>query len=88
MEKEILTKKDIQELLAEQTAVVLDAVDEKTRKVEKKIDIIDFRIDKLIRTLDNFLKRMTDIEDEFTMMRNDINRIKKAIKEKLGVELS
>lgn len=31
---------------------------------------------------------MTDMEDEFAMMRNDINRVKKVIKEKLGVDLT
>jgi hypothetical protein len=114
MTEEILTKKDIQELLtgqtqkieerlSEQTAVILDAVDEKLsevkigmadmeERIDKKIKALDLKFtekfDKLTTTLDNFLKRMTDIEDEFAMMRNDINRIKKTIKEKLGVELS
>lgn len=87
----MLEKKDIQELLTEQTNVVLTAVDEKVSSLEQQIKALDLKFtekfDKLTTTLDNFLKRMTDIEDEFTMMRNDINRIKKAIKEKLGVEL-
>ena len=30
---------------------------------------------------------MTDMEDEFTMMKNDLNRMKKVIREKLGVDL-
>jgi archaellum component FlaC len=85
MAEEILTKKDIQELLVEQTTVILDAVDERIKALDLKFTD---KFDKLTTTLDNFLKRMTDIEDEFTMMRNDINRIKKTIKEKLGVELS
>ena len=85
MAEETLTKKDIQELLAEQTTVILDAVDEKIENLDTKFT---GKLDKLITTLDNFLKRMTDIEDELTMMRNDINKIKKTIKDKLGVELS
>lgn len=85
MAEKTLTKKDIQELLAEQTTVILDAVDEKIKNLDLKFTE---KLDKLTTTLDNFLKRMTDIEDEFTMMRNDINRMKKVIKEKLGVELS
>jgi predicted nucleic acid-binding Zn-ribbon protein len=113
MAEEVITKKDIQELLvnqtkkieerlSEQTTVILSAVDEKLsevkidmanmeERIDKKIEALDLKFtekfDKLTTTLDNFLKRMTDIEDEFTMMRNDINRIKKTIKEKLGVEL-
>lgn len=58
------------------------------RKLEKMEERFNKRIDHLTKTLDVFLKRMTDMEDEFAMMRNDINRIKKAIKEKLGVELA
>ncbi len=103
MAEETLAKKDIQELLAGQTTVILEAVDEKLsevkiemvnmeERIDKKIEVLDLKFsekfDKLTTTLDNFLKRMIDIEDEFTMMRNDINRIKKTIKEKLGVELS
>ncbi len=84
MAEETLTKKDIQELLAEQTTVILDAVDEKIKNLDLKFTE---KLDKLITTLDNFLKLMTDIEDEFAMMRNNIKRIKKAIKDKLGLEL-
>ena len=86
-----LNKKDIQYLLNNQTTVILDAVDEKILKLDKKIEALDLKFsqkfDKLTTTLDRFLKRMTDMEDEFTMMKNDLNRVKKVIKEKLGVEL-
>lgn len=96
MAEETITKKDIQDLLGEQTKqieqrladqtdVILTAVDDRIKALDLKFTE---KFDKLTTTLDNFLKRMTDIEDEFTMMRNDINRIKKTIKEKLGVELS
>jgi len=68
-----------------------DLVDYRMNLIEKRIDKMEERFnqkfDKLMTILDAFLKRMTDNEDEMTMMRNDINRIKKAIKEKLGVEL-
>jgi len=37
--------------------------------------------------LDKFLKRMTDIEDEFKIMKADINRLKKIVSEKLGIEM-
>ncbi len=96
MAKETLTKKDVKELLteqtqeieerlAEQTDVILTAVDERIKALDLKFTK---KFDELITTLDGFLKRMTDMEDEFAMMKNDINRIKKTIKEKLGVELS
>ena len=91
-EKQQITKKDIQELLSEQTTVILTAVDEKMSSLEEKIKALDLKFsekfDKLTTTLDNFLKRMTDIEDEFAMMRADINRVKDVIKQKLGVDLT
>jgi len=85
----------VQKLLNQQTDVILSAVDERLInleiKIDKKLEAMEERwnrkFDKLINTLDKFLKRMTDMEDEFTMMKNDLNRVKKVIKEKLGVEL-
>lgn len=75
---QILTKKDIQELLdnqtknvkellSEQTIVVLSAVNEKIKALDLKFSQ---KIDDLTTTLDKFPKRMTDMEDEFTMMKN------------------
>ena len=47
---------------------------------------INQKIDRLTTTLDKFLKRLTDMEDEFEIIKADINRMKKIIREKLGVE--
>mgnify|MGYP001561296019 CR=1 FL=1 len=91
-ETQQITKKDIEHLLSNQTIVILDAVNEKIERLDKKIDRLDIKfsqkIDILTTTLDKFLKRMTDMEDEFTMMKHDLNRMKKVIKEKLGVDLT
>ena len=99
MAEEIITKKDIQELLSDQANVILDAVDKRFDAVDKRFEYVDRQIkdldlkftekfNELTTTLDKFLKRMTDMEDEFAMMRQDINRVKKVIKEKLGVDLT
>jgi hypothetical protein len=45
------------------------------------------RFDQLITTLDKFLKRLTDLKDEFTIMKAEIRKIKEVLKEKLGVEI-
>ncbi len=90
-----LTKKDIQELLNNQTGVILDAVDERIMSLEtrlnKKLEAMEARwnrkFDKLTTTLDKFLKRLTDTEDEFTIMKHDVSNMKKIIREKLGVEV-
>jgi hypothetical protein len=77
--------KSIEEYLSEQTDVILTAVDEKIKNLDLKFSE---KFDKLTTTLDNFLKRMTDSEDEFTMMRLDIKRVKEVIKQKLGVDIT
>jgi len=76
--------KEIERLLNQQTTVILSAVDEKLKKSEERINK---KIEKLTTTLDKFLKRLTDMEDEFEAMKLDINRLKKVIREKLGVDL-
>lgn len=71
---------------------ILSAVDEKLSGLEKRISKleikVDLRFDQLITTLDKFLKRLADMEDEFEIMKYDINRLKKVIREKLGVDLT
>ncbi|MCK5044666.1 hypothetical protein KAR26_02970 [Candidatus Parcubacteria bacterium] len=74
----------IEKLLGQQTAVILSSVDEKLKASEERVN---GKIGELITTLDAFLKRLSDTEDEFEAMKLDINRMKKAIKEKLGVDL-
>ena len=39
------------------------------------------------RTLDKFLKRLSDIEEEYTFMKADLNRVNAVLQEKLGVVL-
>ena len=44
-------------------------------------------LDDLTKTLDTFLKRFPDIEEEFTFMKEDLKRVKAVIREKLGISL-
>jgi len=92
IEKSNIEVKKIEKLLSQQTSVILSAVDEKIGKLEKRISRleikVDQRFDQLISTLDKFLKRLTDMEDEMEIIKLDINRLKKVIREKLGVDLS
>lgn len=94
-----ITRTELEKLLNAQTVVILSAVDEKlstaeiqvvsdvNTKLEAMEERINRKIDRLITTLDSFLKRMTDMEDEFTIMKHDLNRVKKVIREKLGVDI-
>ena len=91
--------KEIGKLLNQQTIEILNAVSEKLRETELEIDQkidkkikgtelrINQKIERLTTTLDRFLKRLTDAEDEFEIMKMDINRMKKIMKERLGVEV-
>jgi restriction endonuclease S subunit len=91
MAEKTLKLKNIEKLLDEQTKVILSAVDEKISKLERRIARLEIKVDKrfdqLVTTLDKFLKRLTDIEDEFAIIKLEINRLKKVIREKLGVDL-
>ncbi len=120
--------KGIEQLLSEQTGIILQAVDERLsaqdKKFEARFDAIDRRFDaqdkrleerfaaqniailtavdkrlekfeNLFRdelsrptnTLNKFIKRLTDTEEEFVFMKHDVNRIKAVLREKLGVAL-
>ena len=91
-DEQSLTRLDIEELLNAQTLTILSAVDERMSVRDKKMEQMEMRInrkiDRLTTTLDKFLKRMTDMEDEFEIMKHDINQLKKIIQEKLGVNFS
>jgi peptidoglycan hydrolase CwlO-like protein len=79
--------KQIGDLLSDQTGVILSAVDTKVAKLERRIDSFDTKLDKLVTSIDRFLKKTMDLEDEFAAMKNDINRVKKILREKLGVSI-
>ena len=113
-----ITRDYMHDLLAEQSSIILGAVDQRFTKVNKRLDgiessfnsklaVTEIRIvadvdkklvamelrinqkfDKLTTTLDKFLKRLTDLEDEFEIMKHDISQLKKIIQEKLGVNFS
>jgi len=95
-----LTLKNIEDLLTRQSSDILETVDFKLPKselrvidsVDKKLQKMEIRInqkiERLTTTLDRFLKRLVDIEDEFEIMKADINRIKKVVQDKLGVEIA
>ncbi|MFA5872266.1 MAG: hypothetical protein WC858_06150 [Parcubacteria group bacterium] len=76
--------KDIKNLLSDQTLTILSAVDE---RLEKSEDRINQKIEKLINTLDKFLKRVSNLEEEFELMKHDLNKVKMVIRKKLGIEL-
>lgn len=99
LDKKLEEKLD-QKLTQYQTAII-EAVDFKFQKTDTKINILtekvitleqrmdgfDRKLDRLTTTLDNFLKRLTDREDEFTILKAEVDQIKAVFKEKFGVEI-
>ena len=87
-----ITKKDLEVILdkkfAQYQGTILEGVDSKFQHLEKRMDSFDQKLDRLVTTLDYLLKRITDYEDELTLVKGDIKQIKKIIKEKLGIEIS
>jgi hypothetical protein len=90
-----VTKGEMEQLLADQASMILNAVDgtlsaqerRSNTRLEKMEERFAKRIDELTKTLDKFLKRVSDIEEEFTFMKADLNRVKAVLREKLGVVL-
>jgi len=83
-----LTKKDIEELLQEQTANILDALDAGLTKARKEREELRQAIHELTNTLDAFLKKLTDYETEMEIFRKKMDKITAFIKEKFGVEIT
>jgi hypothetical protein len=90
-----ITKGEMEQLLADQASMILNAVGERLSAQEKRSNIrlekmeerFAKRLDELTKTLDKFLKRLSDIEEEFIFMKADLNRVKAVLREKLGVVL-
>ena len=95
--EEILDKK-----FTQYQSAIVEAVDFKFQKTDAKIEILtekvgvleqhmdsfDRKLDHLTTTLDNFLKRLTDWEDEFTILKAEVDQMKSIFKKKFGVEIA
>jgi chromosome segregation ATPase len=90
-----VTKKNLEESLDKHQAVILEAVNagfeqarDERSKLSERLDNVEASIDRLTTTLDHFLKRLTDHEGEFTILKAEVAQMKAIIKDKLGVEVS
>ena len=71
----------------EQTNIILDALDTRFSKMESQIADIRFDINSSQITLDNHIKGHTDSDQEFVIMKEEMNQVKHVIHKKLGVEI-
>lgn len=58
------------------------------KEVKKDIGGLREQIQQLTTTLDNFVKMMTDYKEEFSILKAEMDQVKKILKEKLGVEVA
>ena len=56
--------------------------------IEKDVRGLREQIQQLAITLDNFVKMMTDYKEEFTILKAEMDQIKKVLQEKLGVTIA
>ena len=86
-----ITKKELEEVLdkklAQYQATILDAVNYQHQETKKEISELRTSIRELTTTLDNFLKHLTDWEDEFTILKAEVDQMKSVFKEKFGVDI-
>ncbi len=81
----LVTYNEMNRLLSKQTGVILGAMDEKFQWVNKRMDKSDNSLNELKITLDKFLKRLMDFDDEFKIVKARLARVEKVLHEKLGV---
>ncbi|MEK7566595.1 MAG: hypothetical protein AAB527_00460 [Patescibacteria group bacterium] len=83
-----VTKKELRDLLSEQTEVILNAVDGKFGLLKAEIEENRRLIKDLTLTLDEFMKRVINQDEEIVLLRAKVDKIAGFIKEKFGVEIS
>ncbi|KKS53463.1 MAG: Chromosome partition protein smc [Candidatus Magasanikbacteria bacterium GW2011_GWA2_42_32] len=57
------------------------------REVKSRLDKIEETMSNLTTTLDAFLKRLTDHEEEFKILKREVKIMKSILKEKLNVDV-
>lgn len=57
-------------------------------ELEKRMDIFDKKLDRLANILEDFPRRLTDHEDDFKILKAEVDQMKSVFKEKFGVEIS
>ncbi|OGN15919.1 MAG: hypothetical protein A3C81_00120 [Candidatus Yanofskybacteria bacterium RIFCSPHIGHO2_02_FULL_46_19] len=87
----VLTKQDIEairgavqfELQAE-----LTPIRQGVQEIKHDVDGLREQIQQLAIILDNFVKMMTDYQEEFSILKAEVDQMKRVFKEKFGVEIA
>lgn len=57
------------------------------KEVDERFKVLEEKMTQLMDTLDKFLKRQMDQEDEITIMKAELMQVKSILKEKFGFEV-
>lgn len=71
----------------EKIETTLIAVVEDLKEARKERQELKVKINETYNSVDGFVKVVDKLETEFTVIKEDLRRVKKVIKEKLGVDL-
>jgi chromosome segregation ATPase len=71
----------------ERIGTTLIAIVEDLKEARKERQELKARINETYNAVDGFIKVVDKLETEFTVIKEDLKRIKEVIKEKLGVDL-
>ncbi len=80
-----VTKGYLDKALKEYSATIIEAVNFGFEKNKKEHEEFKDRMDKLVNTLDKFLKHLMDFNDEFKIVKARLAKVEKILEEKLGI---
>jgi len=87
-EKQFITKEYLDEQLREQAQIIIAAVEGVLdRRLEETEEKLKKEINNVQTLIDAYVKAQEDFKQEFVIIKEEINRIKEILKEKLGVEV-
>ncbi|MBU2100978.1 MAG: hypothetical protein ABIJ81_00665 [Patescibacteria group bacterium] len=88
-EKQFITKEYLDEKFKEQAQVIVVAVDGVLdKRLEKTEENLKKEINNVQTLIDAYVKTQEDFKQEFTIIKEEMNRVKEILKEKLGVEVN
>lgn len=88
-EKQFITKEYLDEKFKEQAQVIVTAIDGVLdKRLEKTEENLKKEINNVQTLIDAYVKTQEDFKQEFTIIKEEMNKVKEILKEKLGVEVN
>lgn len=96
-----VTQDHLHKALSEQSKVIVGAFGSKITEIKSQVGLVNTdikeikkqlketnaRVDKTYNLIDRYLKAQEDFIQEFSILKAEIAKIKKVIKDKLGIEI-